>query len=157
MRYVGNTGSIVRFPYSKGDMKASGDAETIVPELPTGYHWTRDIVFSPDGKTMYVSVGSGSNVGLDTMEPHPPEDFVEKNPTGAAWGDERWRADVLAFDPDGKNRRIYATGLRNCSGMTIQPKTDALWCVVNERDELGDNLPPDYATQVKKGAFYGWP
>ncbi|MEX6505187.1 sorbosone dehydrogenase family protein [Jiella sp. M17.18] len=155
--YVGNTDSVVRYPYSKGDMKASGKAETIVPKLPTGYHWTRDIVFSPDGKTMYVSVGSDSNVALDTMNPHPPGGFVDKNPKGAAWGDERWRADVLAFDPDGKNRRIYATGLRNCSGMTIQPATKDLWCVVNERDELGNNLPPDYATHVQEGHFYGWP
>ncbi len=155
--YVGNSGSVVRFPYETGDMQASGKAETVVKSLPTGYHWTRDIVFSPDGKTMYVAVGSGSNVALKTMEPHPPHGFVEDNPAGAAWGDERWRADVLAFDPDGSNRRIYATGLRNCSGMTIEPSSKALWCVVNERDELGDNLPPDYATEVKEGQFYGWP
>jgi glucose/arabinose dehydrogenase len=155
--YVANTGSVVRFPYKAGDAKASGDAETIVAELPVGHHWTRDLVFSADGKTMFVSVGSGSNVGEGTMEGPAPAGFVEKNPLGAAWEQEEERAAVLAFDPDGKNRRIYATGLRNCSGMAVQPGTDALWCVVNERDELGDDLPPDYATHVEEGKFYGWP
>jgi glucose/arabinose dehydrogenase len=155
--YVANTGSVVRFPYKSGDAKASGPAETIVPELPTGHHWTRDIAFSRDGKTLFVSVGSGSNVAEGTMPAQPPADFVEKNVLGATWGEERRRADVLAFDPDGKNERIYATGLRNCSGMTVEPTTGALWCVVNERDGLGDDLPPDYATHVEEGAFYGWP
>ncbi|HEX5500627.1 MAG TPA: sorbosone dehydrogenase family protein [Thermomicrobiales bacterium] len=155
--YVAETGSVVRFPYRNGDMKASGKPETIVEHLPTGYHWTRDLVFSPDGKTMFVSVGSGSNVALDTMKRRPPQGFIKDHPLGAAWGEERWRADVLAFDPDGSHRRIYATGLRNCSGLAIQPSTGEPWCVVNERDELGNNLPPDYATHVEKGAFYGWP
>jgi glucose/arabinose dehydrogenase len=78
-------------------------------------------------------------------------------PLGALWGNEENRAAVLAFDPDGGNERIAATGLRNCSGMTVQPATGALWCAVNERDGLGDNVPFDYATSVKEGAFYGWP
>ena len=76
---------------------------------------------------------------------------------GASWDEEHDRADVLAFDPDGGNERVFATGLRNCSGLTVQPSTGALWCVVNERDGLGDDLPPDYATRVAEGAFYGWP
>lgn len=155
--YVANTGSVVRFPYKSGDLKASGQPETVVEELPVGYHWTRDLAFSADGKTLYVAVGSGSNVALSSMKKEPPEGFVDDHALGATWGGERWRADVLAFDPDGGNRRIYATGLRNCSGMTIQPETNDLWCVVNERDELGNNLPPDYATHVEEGAFYGWP
>jgi len=155
--YVANTGNIVRYPYKAGDMKAAAAPEPIVPELPTGGHWTRDLAFSPDGKTLYVSVGSGSNVVEDTMQGDVPRGFIESQALGAAWGAEENRADVLAFDPDGKNQRIVATGLRNCSGMTIQPATNQLWCVVNERDELGDNLPPDYATHVEEGAFYGWP
>ncbi|MGN6550441.1 MAG: PQQ-dependent sugar dehydrogenase [Pararhizobium sp.] len=155
--YVANTGSVVRYPYRSGDMKASAKAETIVAELPTGYHWTRGLAFSRDGRTLFVSVGSGSNVARDTMKRKAPKGFISDNPKGAAWGGERWRADVIAFDPDGGNRRIFATGLRNCSGLALQPGTGALWCVVNERDELGDNLPPDYATRVEKDAFYGWP
>ncbi len=155
--YVGNTGSVVRFPYHDGDMKASGAAQTIVPDLPTGGHWTRDLAFSPDGRILFVAVGSASNVAQGTMDKTPPKGFVAGHPPGAAWGGERDRADILAFNPDGGHKRIYATGLRNCSGMTVQPVTGDLWCVVNERDGLGDNLPPDYATHVRKGAFYGWP
>lgn len=157
--YVANSDSIVRFAYRKGDLKAAGDPETIVDNIPANHHWTRDIVFSPDGKTLYLSVGSGSNVGED-MGKAPRGGlaaWATSKPLGAAWGSEDGRADVLAFDPDGKNGRIVATGLRNCSGMTVQPATGALWCVVNERDALGDNVPSEYATVIKQGAFYGWP
>jgi glucose/arabinose dehydrogenase len=99
---------------------------------------------------LFVSVGSASNdaEGLRAMAARV---------LGASWGEEQDRADVLAFDPDGKNQRVYATGIRNCSGLAIQPATGALWCAVNERDGLGDDLPPDYATRVTQGAFYGWP
>ncbi len=155
--YVGNTASVVRFPYKDGAMAAGGKAQTVVPELPTGGHWTRDLAFSPDGKTLYVAVGSASNVAAFTMDKTPPKGFVDDHPLGAAWGGERDRADVLAFTPEGKDRRIVATGMRNCSGLAVQPGTGALWCVVNERDGLGDNLPPDYAARVRAGAFYGWP
>lgn len=155
--YVANTGNVVRFSYKAGELKASGDRETVVAELPTGGHWTRDLAFSSDDKTLYVSVGSASNLGEDSVGSDPPQGFVEGNPLGAAWAAEENRADVLAFDPDGQNQRIVATGLRNCSGMTLQPATNDLWCVVNERDALGDDLPPDYATHVAEGAFYGWP
>jgi glucose/arabinose dehydrogenase len=157
--YVANTDGVVRFPYKSGDLKASGKAETIVDGLPTGYHWTRDIAFSPDGSRMFVSVGSGSNIGEDvTGEPEGGiAQFAASHATGAMWGAELDRADVLSFNPDGSDRKVFATGLRNCSGMTVQPENNALWCVVNERDELGDNLPPDYATVVKEGQFYGWP
>jgi glucose/arabinose dehydrogenase len=157
--YVANSDSVVRFAYRSGDLKASGDPETIVDNIPANHHWTRDIAFSPDGTTLFLSVGSGSNVAEDIgKEPEGGLDaWVKSKPLGATWGSEDGRADVLAFDPDGKNRRIVATGLRNCSGMTVQPATGALWCVVNERDALGDNVPSEYATVVKDGAFYGWP
>jgi glucose/arabinose dehydrogenase len=157
--YVANTDGIVRFPYQNGDLKARGKGEKIVEGIPSTHHWTRDIVFSPDGQRMFFSVGSGSNVALD-MGKEPIgglEAFAQANPLGATWDTEEGRADVLAFDPDGKNKKIFATGLRNCSGMTVQPETGSLWCVVNERDALGDNVPFEYATTVKEGAFYGWP
>ncbi|TPK69697.1 sorbosone dehydrogenase family protein [Mesorhizobium sp. B2-4-15] len=157
--YVANSDSIVRFAYRKGALKASGKPQIIVDNIPSNHHWTRDIAFSPDGKTLYLSVGSGSNVAED-MSRKPDgglEAWVRSKPLGATWGAEEGRADVRAFDPDGKNGRIVATGLRNCSGMTVQPATGALWCVVNERDALGDNVPFEYATAVREGAFYGWP
>jgi glucose/arabinose dehydrogenase len=157
--YVANSDSVVRFPYKSGDLKASGDSELIIDHIPSLHHWTRDIVFSPDGETMFLSVGSGSNVALDmSKEPMGGLDqWSQEKPIGATWDTEERRADVLAFDPEGHNERIFATGLRNCSGMTVQPTTGQLWCVVNERDELGDNVPFEYATAVKEGAFYGWP
>lgn len=157
--YVANTDSVVRFAYRDGDLKASGEPETIVSGIPSGGHWTRDIAFSPDGKTLYVSVGSESNIAEGMgKEPRGGLDaWIKSMPSGAAWGEEDGRADVLAFDPDGKNGRIVATGLRNCSGLSVQPATGALWCVVNERDSLGDNIPFEFATTVKDGAFYGWP
>ncbi|MER9337690.1 sorbosone dehydrogenase family protein [Mesorhizobium sp. M0293] len=157
--YVANSDSVVRFAYRNGDLKASDDPETIVDNIPSSHHWTRDIAFSPDGKTLYLSVGSGSNAAQH-MGKEPKGGlgaWSTSQPLGAAWGPEDGRAAVLAFDPDGKNGRIVATGLRNCSGMAVQPATGALWCVVNESDGLGDNVPPEYATVVKDGAFYGWP
>jgi len=158
--YVAETDRVVRFPYRLGDRQAEGPAEVVVPSLPSGRgHWTRDLAFSPDGKTMFVSVGSASNVA-EGMADAPPEGvaaFTAQHPLGAAWGAEENRADVLAFDPDGKAMRVFATGLRNCAGLAVQPQSGALWCAVNERDSLGDDLPPDYATSVKPGAFYGWP
>jgi glucose/arabinose dehydrogenase len=157
--YVANSNSVVRFAYRDGDLKAQGKPETIVPDIPSSHHWTRDIAFSPDGKTLYLSVGSGSNIAEDVgAEPEGGlERWATSAPHGAIWGSEEGRADVLAFDPDGRNRRSFATGLRNCSGMTVQPQTGALWCVVNERDGLGDNVPFEYATTVRQGGFYGWP
>lgn len=157
--YVANSNSVVRFPYKSGDLKASGRPELIIDDIPSTHHWTRDIAFSPDGKTLYLSVGSGSNMaeGMRTTPPGGLDAWASSKPLGAAWGKESGRATVLAYDPDGKNMRTLATGLRNCSGMTVQPATGALWCVVNERDGLGDNLPFEFATSVDQGAFYGWP
>jgi glucose/arabinose dehydrogenase len=108
---------------------------------------------------MFVSVGSGSNVAEDMtkLDAAALQKWIAENPPGATWGAEAERADVLVFDPQGKNRRIFATGIRNCVGMGIQPTTGDLWCTTNERDLLGDDLPPDYLTRVKEGAFYGWP
>jgi glucose/arabinose dehydrogenase len=130
-----------------------------VQGIPGEHHWTRDIVFSPDGKTLFYSVGSGSNVAEQvTEEPEGGwEAWVGDHALGAMWGEEERRADVLSFSPEGKEEKIFATGLRNCSGMSVQPATGDLWCVVNERDDLGDNVPFDYATHVEEGAFYGWP
>lgn len=157
--YVANTDSVVRFPYQAGDLKARGKAETIVASLPhDGGHSTRDIVFTPDGKRMLVSVGSLSNVaeGMGTP-PGGMEARSKTQPLGATWASELERAAVLAFNPDGKDRKIYATGIRNCVGLAIQPQTGLPWCSTNERDGLGDDLVPDYVTSVKEGAFYGWP
>ena len=156
--YVADTNGVLRFPYRSGDMTAAGQPETVVAELApsTGGHTTRDILFGPDGKRMYVSVGSASNAAGE-MPRQPPQRFVATHPLGATWGDEADRADVLSFTPEGGDRRIVATGLRNCVGLALRSKTDALWCAVNERDGLGDDLVPDYVTHVSPGAFYGWP
>ncbi|PAW79571.1 MAG: sorbosone dehydrogenase [Verrucomicrobia bacterium Tous-C9LFEB] len=141
--YVANTGNVVRVPYRRGDLKAAGKPELIVRELSAGGHltggghWTRDLAFSPDGKQLFVSIGSKTNV-----EDSP----VEKN-----------RARIFVFDPDGGNGRTYAHGIRNPVGLAIDPATGALWTSVNERDGLGDNLPCDYITKVRENGFYGWP
>jgi len=138
--YVGNTDSVVRFPYQNGDLLARGPAQHIA-DLPSGGgHTTRDIQFSLDGKRMFVSVGSASNVDDPDTTP------AEKN-----------RADVLVFNPDGSEMQVYAYGVRNCVGLGMNPLTGELWCSTNERDGLGDNLVPDYITHVQEGGFYGWP
>ena len=157
--YVGNTDAVVRFPYRNGDLAARGPAEVVVPHLPVGGHSTRDVVFAPDDKTMYVSVGSASNAGdgMEKLSASALQAWQSDHPLGAAWGYETERADVLAFDPDGKNGRIFATGIRNCVGMAVAAASGTLWCSTNERDGLGDNVPPDYITRVRAGAYYGWP
>jgi glucose/arabinose dehydrogenase/cytochrome c2 len=138
--YVAETNAVVRFPYANGDMTARGEAQTIVPSLTDGQggHWTRDVAFSLDGKQMFVSVGSGSNVAEGDS-------------------DERDRADVLVFDPQGRGRQVFASGIRNCVGLAVHAVTGDLWCSTNERDGLGDDLVPDYITRVRRGGFYGWP
>ncbi len=138
--YVGNTNSVVRFPYHNGDLKATGPSQTIIPQLPRGGHTTRDLAFSPDGSKMFVSVGSGSNV--DDPDTHPKEFH---------------RANIIEYTPEGKFVKVYAAGIRNPVGIAINPLTGQLWCSVNERDMLGDNLVPDYITSVKEDGFYGWP
>jgi glucose/arabinose dehydrogenase len=158
--YVANTDSVVRFPYTPGDTKAAGAPETVVAKLPRGGHSTRDVVFSKDDQRMMVSVGSDSNVGEGMGSPPGGQglsSWIAANPLGASWGYETSRADVLTFDPDGKNAGVFATGIRNCVGLAVHPSTGNLYCSTNERDGLGDNLVPDYVTRVRQGAFYGWP
>jgi glucose/arabinose dehydrogenase len=136
--YVANTDSVVRYPYKTGD-KAITSPGTKIVDLPVGHHWTRNIMPSADQTKLFITVGSGSNIGEKGME-------IEKD-----------RATIWELDLASGKTRIYASGLRNANGMAIEPSTGALWTVVNERDEIGDNVPPDYLTSVKDGAFYGWP
>ena len=136
--YVANTDSVVRFPYQSGDTTARGAAQVIVPTLPTGGHGTRTLTFTKDNRLL-VSVGSSSNISnTDTDE-------REMN-----------RADVLAYTPDGTFLKQYATGLRNAVGLTTDTSGN-IWVSVNERDGLGDNLPPDYVSRISEDGFYGWP
>ena len=139
--YIGNTNEIVRFAYHNGDLKASGKAEHIADLPAGGGHWTRALDFSKDGKRLFVAVGSASNV--DDPDTHPGE---------------KDRADILACDPANCSLSVYAWGIRNAGGgIRVSPETGELWCSVNERDALGDNLVPDYITHVQEGGFYGWP
>lgn len=140
--YIGNTNAVVRLPYKNGQTKSEDKPETILElsgggQLTGGGHWTRDIVFSKDGKKLYASIGSKSNVDDDAAEDH--------------------RARIFECDPDGSNNRVYAWGIRNPVGLAIHPETGDLWTSVNERDGLGDDLVPDYVTRVQDGGFYGWP
>ena len=133
--YVGNMTQLVRFRYDPKTSKRLGEAEVLM-KMPGGGHITRSVAIAPDGKHLYVGVGSGSNINT---------------------GEDPIRAAITICDLDGKNARLYATGLRNPVGLAIEPVTGQVWTSVNERDELGDNLPPDYFTSVKDGGFYGWP
>jgi glucose/arabinose dehydrogenase len=143
--YVANTDGVIRFPYRNGDLKARGPAEQLAAAklsggagfLRSGGHWTRDIVFSPDGQKMYVSIGSRSNNSDDAAEAD--------------------RARIFEFNPDGTERKVYAWGIRNAVGIAFRPGTNELWMSTNERDELGEDLVPDYISSVRPGGFYGWP
>jgi glucose/arabinose dehydrogenase len=136
--YVTDSSTVVRYAYKNGDLKATGEAETIIKDIPSnGGHSTRDIVFSKDGKSLFLAVGSGSNNSDDSGEFH--------------------RANILEYSPEGKFVGIFASGIRNPVGLAINPETGELWTSVNERDNLGDNLVPDYVTHVARGGFYGWP
>ena len=159
--YVAEVNAIYRYPYVNGDRVARGPRETVVARLArsTGGHTMRDLAFSSDGRQMFVAVGSASNVAekLPASSPEAIRTFEAEHGLGASWDAEESRADVLVFDADGKNGRPFATGLRNCSGLTVNPSTGDVWCAVNERDKLGDDLVPDYVTRVRDKAFYGWP
>lgn len=136
--YVANTNEVVRFRYDPKTSKRLGEAEHILDLPGMGYHqhWTRSLAFSPDGKKLFTSVGSSTNVSVEN--------------------DTR-RAAILVSDPDGKNARVYASGLRNAVGIAFQFETGALWATVNERDDIADDVPADYFTHVTEGGFYGWP
>jgi glucose/arabinose dehydrogenase len=139
--YVANTDAIVRYPYTTGDTKitAPGTILTPLPGGPIDHHWTKSLVASPDGALLYVGVGSNSNITENGM------------------GAERNRAAIWEVERETGRWRIFASGLRNPNGLTFEPNSGAVWAVVNERDELGPNLVPDYMTSVKDGGFYGWP
>ncbi|WP_298154520.1 sorbosone dehydrogenase family protein [Flavobacterium sp.] len=139
--YVANTDGLYRYPYPSGTLKLNTKSEKIV-DLPAGgynNHWTRNLIANPEGTKIYISVGSGSNVAEHGIE-------VESR-----------RANILEVNPDGSGERVYAAGLRNPVGMDWNPVNKELWTAVNERDELGDDLVPDYVTSVKENGFYGWP
>ncbi|MCK7554341.1 sorbosone dehydrogenase family protein [Chitinophaga sedimenti] len=139
--YVANTDGLLMYPYKENANTISGEGKKIL-ELPAGgynNHWTRNLLAAKDGKHIYVSVGSGSNVAEHGLE------------------NEVRRANILEINPDGTGERVYASGLRNPVGMDWAPGSNVLWTAVNERDELGDELVPDYITGVKEGGFYGWP
>lgn len=154
-RYVARTGAVWRFPYRPRDASGCKPEDVLDLAISDGGHSTRDIAFSPDGRRMYVSVGSQSNVAEDLRaEPRPD---VAGLPPGAAWGDEARRADVLSYDSEGRDERVFATGIRNCVGLAVAPSRGDVFCATNERDGLGDDLPSDYVTRVREGGFYGWP
>ena len=139
--YVANTDAIVTFPYADNDTRIDEPGKKLLdlPGGPLNHHWTKNVIASPDGSRLYVTVGSNSNVG---------ENGLDK---------ERERAAVWEFDRLTGEHRIFASGLRNANGLAWEPRSGALWAVVNERDELGDDLVPDYMTALREGGFYGWP
>jgi glucose/arabinose dehydrogenase len=159
--YVAELNRVVRYPYASGDLKARGQPQVVVPRIAasSGGHWTRDIAFSPDGQRLYIAVGSSGNIdeGMGKKSIAEAQAWDAGHGLGAAWANNENRADLLVAKPDGSDLHVFAAGIRNCSGLTIQPATGQPWCSVNERDVLGDNLVPDYATHVQEGHFYGWP
>ena len=156
--YVSQTERVLRFPYKNGDTVASAAPTVVLKDIPGGGHSTRDLA-APDARRLLVAVGSASNVatGMPERSAEDVAAFERTRLRGAAWGDEDRRAAVWTIAPDGSDARLYATGLRNCAGMAVQPATKAPWCVVNERDGLGNDLPFEYATRMREGGFYGWP
>ena len=137
--YVANTDALVRFPYTPGQTRITASPEKIIDLPAGGNHWARNVVPAPGGKTLYVTVGSSSNIAENGLE-------AEKN-----------RANILEVNPATKTFRIFAAGLRNPNGMAYEPRSGRLWTVVNERDQLGSDLPPDYMTAVDMGDQFGWP
>lgn len=157
--YVASADKVVRYPYAAGDRQAAGEAETIIDGIPTERHWTRDLAVAPEGDRLFVSIGSASNVA-GTMSEEPEggiEAWEAEHGRGAAWDAETDRAMVRVFDPEGAEVSPYVTGIRNCSGLAVQPDSGTLWCTGNERDHIGPNLAPDFVTTVQEGGVYGWP
>jgi glucose/arabinose dehydrogenase/cytochrome c2 len=158
--YVAEINRVVRFAFQVGDVHARGAAQVVVPQLPPGGHATRDIAFSADGTRLFVSVGSGSNVAerMSKKTPEQVKSWEAEHGLGAAWDGELNRAAVLEFDSASPGAPSnFATGIRNCVSLTVQPANGALWCTTNERDGRGDDLVPDYSTRIKRGSFFGWP
>ena len=157
--YIAAANQVVRYPYSATSMRAAGPGKVIIDDIPTSRHWTRDLAVSRDGRQLFLAIGSASNVagGMDPMSGEALLRHEAAHGRGAAWGDELDRGVVRVFDPEGNSVVNYATGLRNCSGLVMQPRTDRLWCVMNERDHLGPHLVPDFFTRVEENGFYGWP
>lgn len=160
--YVAENNAVMRFPYRKGDLKARGAAQVVVPTLSktTGGHTTRDLAFSKDGKRLFISVGSASNYTQDIGKKTPEEiqAWEAEHGWGTPWGAEANRALILVTDPEGRApAKVFASGIRNPVGLAVNATTGDLWASTNERDGLGDNLVPDYITRVKEGGYYGWP
>jgi glucose/arabinose dehydrogenase len=150
--YVANTDALVRYPFHVGETKITAAPEKVIPLVGGGNHWARNVVAAPDGTSLYVSVGSSSNIADDGLEAEGPAYATGKPGNGTTS-----RALILQVFPDTKQARVFAWGLRNPNGMAFEPHSGALWTVVNERDMLGSDMPPDYLTQVDFGNFYGWP
>jgi glucose/arabinose dehydrogenase len=156
--YVANTDSLVRYPYREGQTKITAKPVKILSLPGGGNHWARNVVAAPDGKSLYVSVGSASNIADDGLEAEGPI-YTASTPgeLAAAAQQPSNRAVILEVDPERKTSRVFAWGIRNANGMAFEPNSGALWAVVNERDMMGSDMPPDYMSRVDLGAFFGWP
>ena len=139
--YVANADGVVSFPYQPGQTAVAGPGAAVfsLPGGPINHHWTKNVVASPDGSKLFATVGSNSNIGENGMQA------------------EEGRAAIWEYDLAARRARVFATGLRNPNGLDFDPATGTMWTVVNERDEIGNDLPPDYLTSVREGGFYGWP
>ena len=150
--YVANTDALVRFPYKPGDTSIAAKPEKVIPLPGGGNHWARNVIASADGKSLYVSIGSSSNIAENGLEAEGSIYVGGAKPTATGA-----RAVILEVYPDSKSARVFAWGIRNANGMAIEPHSKALWAVVNERDMLGSDMPPDYLAQIDLGSFFGWP
>ncbi len=155
--YIANTDALVRYPFKVGDSKITAKPERIIGLPGGGNHWARNVIPSPDGTSLYVSIGSSTNIAEDGLDKEGAVYTATEPREVARAGAQAGRAMIIEVFPDTKTSRVFAWGLRNPNGMAIEPHRKSLWTVVNERDMLGSDTPPDYLTQVDLGAFYGWP